>query len=118
MEYFMEAMRRYADFNGRIRRKAFWMFILFYVIFSVVCSVIDGILGTMFIGAIYTLAMLIPVLSATARRLHDTGRSGWWQLLGLIPLIGGIVVLVFCAQDSHEGENDFGPNPKEGLAEA
>ena len=50
MEYFMEAMRRYADFNGRIRRKAFWMFILFYVIFSVVCSVIDGILGTMFIG--------------------------------------------------------------------
>ena len=73
--------------------------------------------NTMFAGSIYSLALLIPGLSAGARRLHDTGRSGWWQLLWLVPIIGWLVLIVFLAQDSHEGENDYGPNPKELAAE-
>ena len=114
MEYFMEAMRRYADFNGRTRRKDFWMFILFYVIFYAACAVVDGVIGTApIVTSLFSLAMLIPSISIAARRLHDTGRSGWWQLIALIPLIGGIVLLVFYVLDSHEGENDYGPNPKE-----
>ena len=117
MEHYMNALLSYADFSGRNRRKAFWMFVLFNTIFSIICNVIDGALGTMFIGSIYSLALLIPGLSAGARRLHDTGRSGWWQLLWLVPIIGWIVLIVFLVQDSHEGENDFGPNPKELAAE-
>ncbi|NMR25854.1 DUF805 domain-containing protein [Pseudoalteromonas sp. NEC-BIFX-2020_002] len=113
MEYFMEAMRRYADFDGRIRRKAYWMFALFYLIFYIVCAVIDGVLGTMWITTIFSLAMIVPCISAGARRLHDTNRSGWWQLISFIPLIGAIVLIVFCVQDSQDGENDFGANPKE-----
>ena len=113
MEHYMNALRSYADFSGRNRRKAFWMFMLINIIFSLLTSVIDGITNTMFISSIYSLALLIPQLSAGARRLHDTGRSGWWQLLWLVPVIGWIVLIVFLAQDSHEGENDFGPNPKE-----
>ncbi|MEL0632733.1 DUF805 domain-containing protein [Pseudoalteromonas carrageenovora] len=118
MEYFMEAMRRYTDFSGRTRRKNFWMFILFYAIFYVICAVIDGVIGTApIVTTLFSLAMLIPSISIAARRLHDTGRSGWWQLIALIPLIGGIVLLVFYVLDSHQGENDYGPNPKELAAE-
>lgn len=113
MEYFMEAMRRYADFNGRIRRKAYWMFILFNIIFSIVTGFIDGVTNTIFVSSLYSLALLIPQLSAGARRLHDTNRSGWWQLLWLVPIVGWIVLIIFLAQDSQEGENDHGANPKE-----
>ena len=65
----------------------------------------------MFLALIFALAMLVPSISIAARRLHDTGRSGWWQLISLIPLIGAIVLIVFLVQDSHE-ENQYGPNPK------
>jgi len=118
MEYFMEAMRRYTDFSGRTRRKDFWMFILFYAIFYVICAVVDGVIGTApIVTTLFSLAMLIPSISIAARRLHDTGRSGWWQLIALIPLIGAIVLLVFYVLDSHQGENDYGPNPKELAAD-
>lgn len=115
MEYFIDAMKRYADFSGRARRKQYWMFILFYVILSIVVNIVDGILGTIFLSAILTLVMIVPSLAIGARRLHDTGRSGWWQLLYLIPLIGFIVMIVFLVQDSHP-DNDYGPNPKAGEA--
>ncbi|GAA6153560.1 DUF805 domain-containing protein [Pseudoteredinibacter isoporae] len=117
MEYFMDAIKRYADFSGRARRKQYWMYILFYIIFSIVVSIVDSILGTAFLGAIYGLALLVPSLAIGARRLHDTGRSGWWQLLYLIPLIGLIVMIVFLVQDSHP-DNEYGPNPKAGEAAA
>ncbi|MBS3796840.1 MULTISPECIES: DUF805 domain-containing protein [unclassified Pseudoalteromonas] len=113
MNYYIEALQRFADFNGRIRRKAYWMFFLFNLIFSIVATVIDMVLGTAFIGTIYSLVLLIPSLAAGARRLHDTGRSGWWQLLYFLPLIGFIVLIIFFAQDSQDGDNDHGPNPKE-----
>ncbi|WP_338589666.1 DUF805 domain-containing protein [Shewanella khirikhana] len=111
MEYFIGALKKYADFTGRARRKEYWMFVLFYLIFYLVTVGIDMALGTTFIAAIFSLGLLLPSLAIGARRLHDTGRSGWWQLLYFIPLIGAIVLLVFFCQDSQD-ENDYGANPK------
>ena len=111
MEYFISAIKNYADFSGRTRRKEYWMFVLFYFIFYIVLSVIDVIVGTAVFSTIFSLALLVPGISIAARRLHDTGRTGWWQLIALIPLIGVIVLLVFLAQDSNE-ENEYGQSPK------
>jgi uncharacterized membrane protein YhaH (DUF805 family) len=111
MEYFIGALKQYADFKGRARRKEYWMFVLMYLIFSIALTVLDLVLGTGILSIILTLGLFIPSISIAARRLHDTGRSGWWQLIALIPLIGFIVLIVFLAQDSHD-ENDYGVNPK------
>lgn len=111
MEFFIDALRKYADFSGRSRRKEYWMFILFYLIFYVVISIIDSIMGTIILSVVFLLAMLVPSISVAARRLHDTGRSGWWQLITLIPLIGAVVLIVFLTQDGHD-ENEYGLNPK------
>lgn len=111
MNYFLDALKRYADFTGRARRKEYWMFILFYLIFYIAAMVVDIVLGTFFIALIFALAMVIPSIAIAARRLHDTGRSGWWQLIALIPFIGGIILLVFLVLDSTE-DNQYGPNPK------
>lgn len=111
MEHFIGAFKKFADFTGRARRTEFWMYILFYFIFYVVLAVVDGILGSFALTGIFSLVMLIPSLSISARRLHDTGRSGWWQLLNLIPLIGAIVLIIFYVQDSVE-DNEYGGNPK------
>lgn len=119
---FMTAVRtclsKYADFTGRARRSEYWFFILAIFLASVVASILDAILGTNFdsgsglIGTILSLAVLVPQLAAGARRLHDTGRSGWWQLLILIPIIGWIILIVWMATDSKPGENQYGANPK------
>ncbi|MGB2518518.1 DUF805 domain-containing protein [Shewanella algae] len=113
MEHFIGAIKKYADFTGRARRTEYWMFTLFYIIFSLVVSAIDYALGTTVLGLIYSLGLLLPSIAVTARRLHDTDRSGWWQLLAFIPIIGWIVLLVFYCQDSEVGDNRFGSNPKE-----
>lgn len=111
MEYFMGAFKKFADFSGRARRKEYWMFILFYMIFYFLLTFIDSLTGTIIFTSLFSLASLIPSISLAARRLHDTGRTGWWQLIAFIPLIGLIILIVFLAQDSH-GENTYGPNPK------
>jgi uncharacterized membrane protein YhaH (DUF805 family) len=112
MEHFTAAIKQYANFEGRNTRTQYWMFILFYVIFYIGCLIVDNLLGTVFITAIFSLALLVPGVAAAARRLHDTGRSGWWQLIGIIPLIGTIVLIVFLAQDSEISDNAYGANPK------
>ncbi len=111
MDYFIGALKKYADFSGRARRTEFWMYSLFYMIFYVALSIVDSFLGMGLLTSIFALGMLIPTLSIGARRLHDTGRSGWWQLIGIVPLIGAIVLIVFFVQDSHD-ENSYGSNPK------
>jgi uncharacterized membrane protein YhaH (DUF805 family) len=120
---FQDAVRvcltqKYVDFSGRARRSEYWYFALFVIIVSVVAGIIDGILGTRdtisntgLVGGIASLALLLPNLGVGARRLHDTGRSGWWLLIGLIPVIGWIVLIVFFVQDS-QPDNQYGPNPK------
>lgn len=112
MNYYIECWKKYVEFSGRARRKEFWMFFLFNFIAGCVASVIDGVLGTMAIGSLYSLAALLPGLAVCARRLHDTDRSGWWTLIALIPVVGIIVLIVFGCLDSTPGENRFGANPK------
>ena len=107
MEYFIRALKKYADFSGRATRKEYWMFVLFYIIFYAALAMLDGLFGIVFLAPILSLALLIPNICIGARRLHDTGRTGWWQLISLIPLIGVIVLIVFLAQDSHD-DNEYG----------
>jgi uncharacterized membrane protein YhaH (DUF805 family) len=91
---------KYVDFNGVASRSEFWWFILFLVIVGVVLNIVDQTMGTPVLGAIFSLATILPQLAVGARRLHDTGRSGWWWLIVLIPLVGIIVLIVFWAQPS------------------
>ncbi|GAB3265488.1 DUF805 domain-containing protein [Kineosporia babensis] len=107
--------KKYATFSGRARRSELWWFWLFSFVVGIVASIIDQVIGSPIVQAIVTLAFLIPSLAVGARRLHDTGRSGWWQLISIIPLIGFIVLVVFWVQDSHPGENQHGPSPKGGF---
>ena len=107
----MRVFKKFADFSGRARRKEYWMYFLFYMIFYIGLAIIDGVVGTMFLAFIFSVVMLIPSISIATRRLHDTGRSGWWQLIALIPLVGAIVLIIFLVQDSH-ADNSYGPNPK------
>lgn len=107
--------QKYATFSGRARRAEYWWFALFNLIASLVLGFIDGALfGGQVLGTIYSLAILIPSIAVGARRLHDIGRSGWWLLIGLIPLIGALVLLWWFIQPSQEGSNQFGPDPLAG----
>ena len=108
-----EAIKKYADFSGRARRKEYWLFILLYLIAAVIAGIIDAVAATMgIIGIILTLGLFIPSLSVGVRRLHDINRIGWWMLIGLIPLIGAIVLIVFFCKDGTIGVNPFGEDPK------
>jgi uncharacterized membrane protein YhaH (DUF805 family) len=112
MEWYLKVLRQYADFTGRARRKEYWMFTLVSGIISVVLAILDNVLTTSLLGALYSLAVLLPSLAVGVRRLHDTGRSGWWLLIGIIPLIGWIVLIVFLATDGERQPNAYGPDPK------
>ncbi|KAA0548517.1 DUF805 domain-containing protein [Bacillus sp. BGMRC 2118] len=113
MEWYLKVLKNYVGFSGRARRKEYWMFALFNAIVSILLAIVEVITGleSMLTG-LYSLAVLLPSLAVGVRRLHDTGRSGWWLLISLIPIIGAIVLLVFTVSDSQEGENKYGPNPK------
>ena len=124
MNWYLDAWKNYANFKGRARRKAYWMFVLFNLIALVILSLIEGALGLSsqngygILTGLYTLAMILPLIALAVRRLHDTGRSGWWLLIGLVPLIGPIVLIVFYVTDSQPGTNQYGPNPKESAPPA
>lgn len=115
MEYYLDAFSNFVNFKGRARRKAYWMFVLFNMVASIVLSGVDALLGLGFLAGLYGLVMILPSLAYAARRLHDTNRAGWWLLLWLIPVIGWIVLIVFLVLDSTE-DNEYGPNPKAGEA--
>ncbi len=118
MSWYLEVLKKYAVFDGRARRKEYWMFFLINLLISVVLIAIDSLIGTFsqtgfgLPQGLYSLAVLIPSIAVTVRRLHDIGRTGWWILIGLIPVIGGIVLLIFMVLDSQPGVNQYGPNPK------
>lgn len=119
MSWFIEALKKYAVFSGRSRRKEYWYFVLFVVIISVVLSIIDASIGTYsrssgagLLSGLFSLAVLIPSIAVSVRRLHDIDRTGWWVLISLVPLVGWIVLLVFHVQDSTPGSNRYGPNLK------
>lgn len=116
---FQDAVRscltKYVDFSGRAGRSEYWWFALFNLLVSLVAGVLDGIFGTGsggvgLIESLAGLALLLPSLAVAVRRLHDTSRSGWWLLIGVIPIVGWIVLLVFYVQSSHPA-NRYGPPP-------
>jgi uncharacterized membrane protein YhaH (DUF805 family) len=121
MNWYLQAIRQYADFSGRARRKEYWMFFLYNIIFLIMAILLDIALDTNFgpepgpgiFYLLYALFMFIPSLALSVRRLHDTGKSGWSILFGLIPIAGPIVLIVFYLTDSEAGINKWGPNPKE-----
>jgi len=113
MNWYLEVLKKYAVFDGRARRKEYWYFVLFNTIINIVLSGIDSVTtGIGLLAGLYTLAVLIPSIAVSIRRLHDTDRSGWWILIALIPIIGWIVLLIFMVQDGKPGENQYGLNPK------
>ena len=113
MSWYLLVLKKYAQFSGRSHRKEYWMFFLFNIIIAIILGIIEGILGiTGILSSLYCLAVLVPGIAVTIRRLHDIDRSGWWILVGLIPVIGGLVLLIFMVQDSKPGANEYGPNPK------
>lgn len=121
MSWYLEVLKKYAVFSGRARRKEYWLFLLFNVLISIGLAIIEGAAGLTYRGYgvlrfYYLLAVLIPWIAVSVRRLHDTGHSGWWLLISFIPLIGAIALLVFYLQDSQPGENQYGPNPKAATA--
>ncbi|MDF2978288.1 MAG: rane protein [Actinomycetospora sp.] len=127
MQWYLKVLKQYADFSGRARRTEFWMFVLFNAIAYVVLALIDVLIGTASFAAtgtgfqfgggllsgLYSLAVLIPSLAVAVRRLHDTDRTGWWILIGLVPIVGGIVLLVFYCIAGTPGPNQYGPDPKQ-----
>jgi uncharacterized membrane protein YhaH (DUF805 family) len=123
MNWYLKVMKQYVDFNGRARRTEYWMFVLFNLIFALAAIVIDNVIGTAMEGVgygpiygIYALATFLPGLAVAVRRLHDVGKSGWYILMAFIPLIGAILLLVKLVQNSQEGTNEYGPNPKADLS--
>lgn len=123
MNWYLDVLKQYAVFQGRARRKEYWMFTLFSMLIYIGLMIIEGILGMGgegglgLLSILYSLGVLLPSIGVTIRRLHDTGRSGWWLLICLVPLVGGIVLLVFLVLDGQPGSNQYGPNPKETAGE-
>lgn len=122
MNFYLDVWKNYFNFSDRATRQQYWMFVLFNVIIGIILGFIDGILGAVndlgigLLGGIYSLAILIPSIAVTVRRLHDMGRSGWWLLLWLIPLVGVIVIFIFTLLDSEPTENQWGPSLKYGQS--
>ncbi len=119
MNWYIEVLKKYTEFSGRSRRKEYWYFVLFNFIVSIVLIGVDSMVGTLnseggygVFSTIYSIAVLLPTIGVGIRRLHDIGRTGWWLLIGLLPLIGFIVLIIFFVKDSQPGENQYGPNPK------
>lgn len=116
MEWYVGVLKKYAEFGGRARRKEFWMFVLFNVLISLALGIVDAVIGFGLLGALYGLAVLVPSIAVSVRRLHDIGRTGWWVLVGLVPLIGLIILIVFAVMEGQAGSNQYGPDPKAAAA--
>ncbi len=111
MKWYLLALKKYATFNGKATRKEYWMFVLFNMIFSIVAVLLDVVMGFGSGGPVFTLyslALLVPGLAAAVRRLHDIGKSGWMVLVSLIPLIGGIWLLILLATKGVSEETSKG----------
>ena len=120
MNEFLYAVKNYAQFYGRARRREYWMFSLFYGLFALIPAILDYMLGLIgkdtgigVLSTIYGLALLIPSIAVTVRRLHDTTRSGWWYLINFVPIAGPLVMFIFVVLDSDAGSNKWGDNPKQ-----
>jgi uncharacterized membrane protein YhaH (DUF805 family) len=112
-DWYLKCIKQhYADFEGRARRTEYWMFFLVNVIIAVVIGIIGRIIHVPIIASLYSLAVLVPGIAVGVRRLHDTGKSGWWWLIALIPLIGTIWIIILFATNGDQGSNQYGADPK------
>ncbi len=118
-DWYYKVILNYTNFIGRARRQEYWYFTLVNVLINLVMGIIDRVIGSVmqmenfgFFGVIYALFIMIPSIAVTVRRLHDSGRTGWWALIAFVPIIGILVLLYFLIQDSEEGSNQYGANPK------
>ena len=118
MSWYMQALKNYAGFSGRSRRKEYWMFFLINVAISIVLTIVDamtGLTASMGFGPlsmIYTLGVIVPGFAVAVRRLHDTDHSGWYLLISLIPIVGTILLLIALFKEGSAAQNTYGPNPK------
>ena len=119
MDLYLDVLKKYAQFHGRARRKEYWYFQMFTTGIAIILVILDVGLGTFsnddavgLLSGLYSLMVFVPGLAVSVRRLHDTDRSAWWLLIGLIPVIGVFVLVYFMAQDSTPGQNRYGTNAK------
>ena len=120
MEWYVKVIQSYSDFNGRSRRKEYWMFTLWNLIFALLAMFLDYTFGIVYpsvghdpLYIAYGLFVFIPGLAVAIRRLHDVGKSGWMYLVALIPIAGAIWLIVLFVTEGNEGNNAYGPDPKE-----
>ena len=118
MNWYIGAFKKFTVFSGRAHRPEYWYFVLFNILVNIACNIVDNVLGTFNpeygfgpVGGFYMLVALMPGLAVTVRRLHDTGRSGWWILIGLVPFVGWLVMLAFMIFGSESGSNKYGTQP-------
>lgn len=115
---FMQAISagfsNYVNFSGRAIRSEYWYWFLFVVVVGVVTVIIDSLIGYTITNPIFSLATLLPGLAVTVRRLHDLDKSGWFILLGLIPIVGAIILIIWFCSEGTRGQNRFGPDPFSG----
>lgn len=113
IDWFVKCLKNYATFIGRARRKEFWFFTLVQFILLIIAQIIDAVIGTEFVlYALVVLALFIPGLAVTIRRLHDINKSGWWLLIALIPLIGSILLIIWLATETKQETNEWGQPAK------
>ena len=120
MNWYIKVIKQYADFKGRARRREYWMFALFNIIVIMALLLVAGMIGSATDSVelvsipimIYYVAIILPSIAVAVRRLHDINKSGWYYLVSLIPLIGGIWLLVLLCTEGDRGDNQYGSNPK------
>lgn len=121
LDWALMPLKRYTDFSGRSRRKEYWLFVLGVVVVAILLSLVESAAGLngMIAGAygpltaLFFLGIIVPSIAVQVRRFHDQDKSGWFVLIGLIPIIGGLIVLVFMFLEGTKGSNRFGPDPKD-----
>ena len=118
MNWFLVALKKYATFSGRARRAEYWYFVLFYLLISLGICLLEWVVGLSGddrrgpLSLLFDLGLFLPSLAVGVRRLHDIGRSGWWLLIGLVPIVGWLVLLYFLVTEGDRGPNAYGPDPK------
>jgi uncharacterized membrane protein YhaH (DUF805 family) len=123
MNWYLMVIKNYVGFSGRARRKEYWMYTLFTILFAMVAAILDSMVGSNiyplpygYIYSFYAVATFLPGLAVVVRRLHDVGKSGWMCLIIFIPIIGFIWLLVLLCTNGQAGENKYGPDPKNGTS--
>ncbi|WP_010135584.1 DUF805 domain-containing protein [Ochrovirga pacifica] len=120
MNWYLKVLKQYADFKGRARRKEYWMFVLFNILFGwgiQLLALITGLEFLAYVSVLYSIALLIPGIAVTVRRLHDIGKPGFMIFICLIPLVGAIWLLVLVCKEGEYGSNEYGPDPKSEVDE-